>query len=83
MVIMAVRDHDRIKAALESPRNKGRPGGTRAVSVWPYPGIDENPGASRLYENRRTADLTASSQHLNPQVTVGTGMSDGPVSGGL
>ena len=79
---MAVRDHDRIKASLKSPRNKRRPGSTRAVSVWPYPGIDENPGACRLYKDRRTADLTACAQDLKPQVTVGARVSNGTVSCG-
>lgn len=37
--------------------------------------------AARLDENRRTADLTSSAQHLYPQSAIGTAMSHRPVRG--
>ncbi len=76
-----VRNHDRTDAPFGCPGDERRPGRTRAVSIGLYPGVDENPRASRFNQNRRTADLTASAQHFYPKATISAGMSHRPVRG--
>src|SRR5260370_21776768 len=83
MVVVAVGKEDTVEPAFDAPRDEGRRGSGRAVSVRPDAGIDKDPGAPSLHKDGRAADLIAPAQHLHAKAPVRAGVSHRLVRGGL